>query len=111
MADVRKKPTGPERRRPWPIQVAKIESPARPITPEDVWNAATRAGADPARLALSLSHVLGEVTYEDMKAGREDEPALVRYTLTTGEVVEYDAGFHNPFKGWRDQPPRPDPTA
>ena len=81
-----------------PAFVARIESAGRPVTPEDVWNAAVRAGADPARLALSLSHVLGEVTYEDMVAGREDEPALVRYTLTTGEVVEYDAGFDNPFK-------------
>jgi hypothetical protein len=115
MADFRKaKAGGPERRRPWPILVKKIESPARPVTPEDVWNAAMRAGADPARLALSLSHVLGEVTYDAMRAGREDEPALVRYTLTTGEAVEYDAGFHNPFKGWRDPPPpsdRPDATS
>jgi len=33
-----------------------------------------------------------------MVAGREDEQAVVRYTLATGEVVEYDAGFHNPFR-------------
>lgn len=57
-----------------------------------------RAGADPARLALSLSHVLCEVTYEEMVAGREDEPARVRPTLTTGAAVEYDAGLDNPFK-------------
>ena len=82
-------------------QVSRIESLGRPVTPEDVWNAAVRAGADPARLALSLSHVLGEVSYAEMVAGREDEPAAVRYTLTTGDVVEYDAGFHNPFKGLR----------
>src|SRR4051812_39583177 len=81
-----------------PGQVRRIESLGRPVTPEDVWNAALRAGADPARLALSLSHVLGEVTYEQMVAGREDDPAAVRYTLATGQVVEYDAGFHNPFK-------------
>lgn len=77
--------------------VSHIESLGRPVTPEDVWNAAVRAGVDPASLALSLSHVLGEVTYEEMTAGAEDDPATVRYTLTTGETVEYDAGFHNPF--------------
>ena len=82
-------------------QVSRIESLGRPVTPEDVWNAAVRAGADPARMALSLSHVLGEVTYEQMVAGREDDPAAVRYPLTTGEVVVYDAGFHNPFKHLR----------
>jgi len=98
----------PNARRPWPIRVAKIESSTRPVTAEDVWNAAMRAGADPARLALSLCHVVGEVPYDEMRAGREDEPAPVRYTLTTGEVLEYDAGFHNPFKGWRDHPPPPD---
>src|SRR5205814_1179688 len=87
--------------RKWPIQVARIESAGRPVTPEDVWNAATRAGVDPARLALSLSHVLGEVTYEAMKAGAEDEPALVRYTLATGEVIEYDAGFPIPRRQTR----------
>jgi hypothetical protein len=79
-------------------QVSRIESLGRPVTPADVWNAAVRAGADPARLALSLSHVLGEVSYAEMVAGREDEPAAVRYTLESGEVVEYDAGFHNPFR-------------
>jgi hypothetical protein len=84
-----------------PGQVRRIESLGRPVTPEDVWNAAVRAGADPARMALSLSHVLGEVTLAEMAAGREDDPATVRYTLTTGEVVEYDAGFHNPFKQLR----------
>src|SRR4051812_11672149 len=92
------KPTYP---RKWPVQGARIESAGRPVTPEDVWNAATRAGVDPARLALSLSHVLGEVTYEQRRAGGDDEPALVRYELTTGEVVEYDAGFPNPFTDWR----------
>src|SRR5436190_21307949 len=81
--------------------VSRIESLGRPATPEDVWNAAIRAGADPARMALSLSHVLGEVTYEEMVAGRDDDPAAVRYTLTTGEVLEYDAGFHNPFRDLR----------
>ncbi len=80
-----------------PGQVSRIESLGRPVTPEDVWNAAVRAGADPARMALSLSHVLGEVTYEQMVAGAEDDPAAVRYTLTTGEVLVYDAGVVNPF--------------
>jgi hypothetical protein len=42
--------------------------------------------------------VLGEVSYAEMVAGGEDDPAAVRYTLATGEVVEYDAGFHNPFR-------------
>ncbi len=84
-----------------PGQVIRIESLGRPVTPEDVWNAAIRAGADPARMALSLSHVLGELTYEQMLGGHEDEPAAVRYTLTGGEVIEYDAGFHNPFKELR----------
>jgi hypothetical protein len=82
---------------PW-AQVSRIESLGRPVTPEDVWNAAVRAGVDPARMALSLCHVLGEVSYEEMVAGREDDPATVRYTLAAGDVVEYDAGFHNPFK-------------
>lgn len=82
-------------------QVARIESLGRPVTPEDVWNAAVRAGVDPGRMALSLCHVLGEVSYEEMVAGREDDPATVRYTLATGEVVHYDAGFHNPFKPGR----------
>ena len=84
-----------------PGQVTRIESLGRPVRPEDVWNAAVRAGADPARMALSLSHVLGEVTYEEMVAGGEDDPAAVRYTLTSGEVVTYDAGFHNPFRDLR----------
>jgi hypothetical protein len=83
--------------------VEKIESLGRPVTPEDVWNAAARAGVDPARLALSLCHVLGEVTYDELRAGLEDEPAAVRFTLPTGEVIEYDAGFPNPFQGWRDR--------
>ena len=81
-----------------PGQVSRIESLGRPVTPEDVWNAAVRAGADPARMALSLSHVLGEVSYDELVAGCEDDPVAVRYTLATGEVVEYDAGFHNPFR-------------
>jgi hypothetical protein len=84
-----------------PGLVARIESLGRAVTPEDVWNAAVRAGADPARVALSLSHVLGEVSYEEEITGREDDPAVVRYTLTTGEVVVYDAGLHNPFKARR----------
>ena len=101
MANTRKANGKPKHPRPWPVQVTRIESAGRPVTPEDVWNAATRAGADPARLALSLSHVLGEVTYDQMRAGAEDEPVLVRYTLPTGEVIEYDAGFPNPFADWR----------
>src|SRR4051795_4438351 len=84
-----------------PGQVTRIESLGRPLRPEDVWNAAVRAGADPAGMALSLCHVLGEVTYEEMVAGREDDPAAVRYTLANGEVVEYDAGFYNPFRHGR----------
>lgn len=87
--------------RKWPVLVASITAPEQTITPEDVWNAAVRAGADPARLALSLSHVLGEVTYQDTLDGLEDTPALVRYTLATGELIEYDAGFPNPFMDWR----------
>jgi hypothetical protein len=83
-------------------QVSRIESLGRPVTPEDVWNAAVRAGVDPARMALSLCHVLGEVTYVEMAAGREDDPAAVRYTLASGKTVEYDAGFHNPFKPGRE---------
>lgn len=78
-------------------QVSRIESMGRPPTPEDVWNAAIRAGADPARLALSLSHVLGEVALAEMEAGADDEPVEVRYTLRTGEVVAYDATYPNPF--------------
>jgi hypothetical protein len=63
-----------------PGQAVRIESLGRPVTPEDVWNAAIRAGADPARMALSLSHVLGELKYEEVIGGREEEPAAVRYT-------------------------------
>lgn len=94
-------PRAPEvsQTRRWQVLVEKIESAGRPATAEDVWNAAVRAGADPARLALLLCHVLGEVTYTEMQGGAEDEPATIRYTLATGEVVEYDAGFHNPFRG------------
>ena len=69
----------------------------RPVTPEDVWNAAVRAGVDPARMALSLCHVLGEVTLAELDAGAEDDPATVRFTLATGDEVRYDATFHNPF--------------
>lgn len=78
-------------------QVSRIVSLGRPATPEDVWNAAIRAGVDPARMALSLCHVLGEVTLAEMEAGAVDEPVTVRYTLKTGQVLEYDATFHNPF--------------
>ena len=53
-----------------PGQVTRIESLGRSVKPEDVWNAAVRAGADPARVALSLSHVLGEVTYESFSADK-----------------------------------------
>ena len=84
-------------------QVSRIESLGRAVTPEDVWNAAIRAGADPARMALSLCHVLGEVTLAEMGAGAEDDPAAVRFTLTGGEVVEYDATFHNPFSALRQR--------
>ena len=79
-------------------QVSRIESLGREVTPEDVWNAAIRAGADPAAMALSLCHVLGEVTLEQMEAGADDDPAAVRYTLKTGQVLVYDATFHNPFR-------------
>jgi hypothetical protein len=78
-------------------QVTHIESLGRAVTPEDVWNAAIRAGVDPARMALSLCHVLGEVTLAEMEAGAVDDPTAVRFTLKTGQVVEYDATFHNPF--------------
>lgn len=78
-------------------QVCSIEA-EKSVRPEDVWNAAIRAGVDPARMALSLCHVLGEVTLVESDAGKEDETVAVRYTLKTGEVVEYDAGLHNPFK-------------
>jgi len=101
MKDAHRATGQPKHPRKWPLLVARIESAGRPVTPEDEWNAAARAGVDPARLALSLSHVLGEVNYEAMKAGAEDEPVLVRYTLATGEVIEYDAGFPNPFTDWR----------
>lgn len=74
-------------------QVSRIESTGRPATPEDVWNAAIRAGADPARMALSLSHVLGEAPLKDV----EDEPVEVRYVLKTGRTLSYDATYPNPF--------------
>jgi hypothetical protein len=83
-------------------QVARIESEGRPVTPEDVWNAAIRAGVDPARMALSLCHVLGEVSLIESEAGEEDEPVGVRYTLKNGHTVSYDAGFYNPFKHLAD---------
>jgi hypothetical protein len=82
-------------------QVVRIASPARAVTPEDVWNAAVRAGADPARMALSLCHVLGEVSLAEMEAGAEDDPAVVRFTLKTGEEVRYDATYPNPFHAVR----------
>jgi hypothetical protein len=78
--------------------VARIESEGRAVTPEDVWNAAVRAGVDPARMALSLCHVLGEVTEEEFEAGQEDDPVAVRYTLEDGRNVRYDATFWNPFR-------------
>lgn len=74
-------------------QVRRIESFGRAITPEGVWNAAVRSGADPARMALSLCHVLGEGTAAD----DEDDAVPVQYTLPGGEVVCDDATFHNPF--------------
>lgn len=83
-------------------QVLRIESPDQAVTPEDVWNAAIRAGVDAARMALSLCHVLGEVSLAEMEAGAEDDPALVRFTLKSGQVVQYDATLHNPFKDLRD---------
>jgi hypothetical protein len=67
------------------------------VTAEHVWNAAIRAGVDPARMALSLSHVLGEHTLEESEAGLEDEPVEIRYTLKTGHVLTYDATYPNPF--------------
>jgi hypothetical protein len=91
-------------------QVDRIESLGRPATPEDVWNAAIRAGVDPAAMALSLCHVLGEVTLEQMEAGAVDDPAAVRYVLKTGEVLEYDATFHNPFRHLPHHAPRRGPT-
>jgi hypothetical protein len=48
-------------------------------------------------MALCLCNVLGEVTLAEMEAGAEDDPATVRFTLQSGEVVQYDATFHNPF--------------
>ena len=78
-------------------QVSRIESLGRAVTPEDVWNAAVRSGVDPARMALSLCHVLGELTPAEAAAGSEDEAVTVRYTLADGEVVDYDATFYNPF--------------
>ena len=79
-------------------QVCRIESEGRPLTPADVWNAAIRAGVDPARMALSLCHVLGEVTLAQSEAGLEDDVVAVRYWLKSGRVLTYDASFHNPFK-------------
>ena len=76
-------------------QVSRIEADGRGVTPEDVWNAAIRAGADPARLALSLSHVLGEVSLP--LDGDEYEAVEVRYTLKNGQALAYDASFYNPF--------------
>ena len=84
-------------------QVCWIESDGRAVTPADVWNAAIRAGVDPARMALSLCHVLGEVTLADCEAGDEDEAVPVRYKLKCGAEVVYDATFHNPFRDLRDR--------
>ena len=79
-------------------QVCRIEADGRDVTPADVWNAAIRAGADPALMALSLCHVLGEVSLARCEAGEEDDAVPVRYWLQTGAVVTYDATLHNPFK-------------
>lgn len=84
-----------------PGEVSRIESLGRPATAKDVWNAAIRAGVDPARMALSLCHVLADARREESDDDYETDPVAVRYTLTTGERVEYDAGLHNPFKALR----------
>jgi hypothetical protein len=83
-------------------QVERITADGHAVTPEDVWNAAIRAGVDPARLALSLCHVLGEVTLAEAEAGYEDDAVPVRYTLKAGREVTYDASWHNPFKHLHD---------
>jgi hypothetical protein len=83
-------------------QVTRIESCGRPATPEDVWNAAVRAGVDPARMALSLCHVLGEATLAECEAGAEDDAVPVKYTLKDGGEVVYDASWDNPFKHLRE---------
>jgi hypothetical protein len=75
-------------------QVERIESLGRPPTPEDVWNAAIRAGVDPARMALSLSHVLCVVPDDPWC---DEEPAEIRYTLKTGALLTYGATYPNPF--------------
>jgi hypothetical protein len=76
-------------------QVTRIQAQDRQVTPEDVWNAAIRAGADPARLALSLSHVLGEA---DLPVdGDEYDAVAVHYLLKSGQELAYDASLHNPF--------------
>jgi hypothetical protein len=82
-------------------QVSRIEADGRAVTPEDVWNAAIRAGVDPARMALSLCHVLGEASLTE----RDDEHDVVpvRYTLKGGQRVAYDASLHNPFKTLRGE--------
>ena len=67
------------------------------MTAEDVWNAAIRAGADPARMALSLCHVMGEHAAEHDDAD-DVEAVPIRYVLRSGLEVEYDATLHNPFK-------------
>ena len=85
-------------------QVSRIEADGRPVTAEDVWNAAVRAGADPARMALSLCHVLGEVSLADCAAGEEDDVVPVQYTLKDGRTLSYDASFHNPFKALLNHP-------
>ena len=83
-------------------QVDRIVADGRPVTPEDVWNAAIRAGVDPARMALSLCHVLGEVTLAECEAGAEDDAVTVRYTLRDGQELVYDASLHNPFRHLRE---------
>jgi hypothetical protein len=84
-------------------QVTRIAADGRPVSPADVWNAAVRAGADPARMALSLCHVLGEVTLAEALAGAEDDAVPVRYTLTDGREVTYDASLDNPFRRLDDE--------
>ena len=77
-------------------QVSRIRADGLDVTAEDVWNAAIRAGADPARLALSLCHVVGEHLAECDDA-EEAEAVPIRYVLRSGREVEYDATLHNPF--------------
>ncbi len=80
-----------------PGQVRRITAAGCPITPEDVWNAAIRAGVDPARMALSLCHVLGEMSLTEEECD-EGNTVPVEYTLTDGRELVYDASFDNPFR-------------